>query len=119
VRAAAAAAEVGGQLWCSVRRDQIRLRRDGPGEHPPENAVEGRVEAVEYQGTFVKVTLAGASEEEFVVHEPEAAFFASPVERGDRAIAYWSAEQVHPLAPDRAAGAAAAAAAQPYAESAA
>jgi putative spermidine/putrescine transport system ATP-binding protein len=111
-------APTGSTLWCSVRRDQVRLRReDHPRERPlPENAVEGEVEAVEYQGTFVKVTLGGASGEEFIVHEPEATFFAHPVSRGDRAIASWSAEQVHRLEPDRAAGAAGA---QPYAEAAA
>ncbi|MEK0082164.1 ABC transporter ATP-binding protein [Benzoatithermus flavus] len=105
----------GETAWCSIRRDQIGLHRAGAGEPASENAVRATVEAVEYQGTFVKVTLADASEEEFIVHEPEAAFFASPVSRGDHAIAYWSAEHVHPLEPDRAAGGAAR---QPYAEAA-
>jgi putative spermidine/putrescine transport system ATP-binding protein len=105
----------GATAWCSIRRDQIGLHREGVGAHPGENALQGTVEAVEYQGTFVKVTLTDASEEEFIVHEPESSFFASPVSRGDRAIAYWAAEHVHPLEPDRAAGGAA----QPYAEAAA
>ena len=103
----------GDALWCSVRRDQIRLRREGEAGRPGENMVEGEVEAVEYQGTFVKVTLSGASAEEFIVHEPEAAFFAHPVSRGARVIASWSTAQVHRLEPDRAA---AGAAQQPYAE---
>jgi putative spermidine/putrescine transport system ATP-binding protein len=105
----------GETMWCSIRRDQIRLRPEESNEAPAENAVRGQVEAVEYQGTFVKVTLSDATGEEFIAHEPEAAFFASPVSRGDRAVAYWAAEQVHPLEPDRAAGSAA----QPYAEAAA
>jgi putative spermidine/putrescine transport system ATP-binding protein len=108
-------AGAGATLWCAVRRDHVRLRREGPGERPGENAVEGTVEAVEYQGTFVKVTLGGASAEEFIVHEPEAAFFAHPVGRGDRAIASWSADQVRRLEPDRAPGDAA----RPYADVAA
>jgi putative spermidine/putrescine transport system ATP-binding protein len=102
----------GDMLWCAVRRDQIRLRREGSGERPRENALEGEVEAVEYQGTFVKVTLSGASAEEFIVHEPEAAFFAQPVGRGDRVLAYWPADQVRRLEADRASGGTA----QPYAD---
>ena len=105
----------GETMWCSIRRDQVRLRPEAGAEAPAENAVRGQVEAVEYQGTFVKVTLSDATGEEFIAHEPEAAFFASPVSRGDRAVAYWAAEQVHPLEPDRAAGGTA----QPYAEAAA
>ncbi|HEX6010682.1 MAG TPA: ABC transporter ATP-binding protein, partial [Geminicoccaceae bacterium] len=105
-------ARAGATLWCAVRRDHIRLRREGPDERPGENAAEGTVEAVEYQGTFVKVTLGGASAEEFIVHEPEAAFFAHPVGRGDQAIASWSADQVRRLEPDRAPGDAV----RPYAE---
>jgi putative spermidine/putrescine transport system ATP-binding protein len=109
-------ARQGETAWVSVRRDQIGLRREDGATHPGENAVRGTVEAVEYQGTFVKVTLADASPEEFIVHEPEATFFQSPVDRGDRVVAYWSAEHVHPLDPDRAAGGAAH---RPYEEAAA
>jgi putative spermidine/putrescine transport system ATP-binding protein len=101
----------GGTLHFSVRRDLIQSRRDDGGDIP-ENAVRGRVEAVEYQGTFVKVTLADASGEEFLVNEPEAMFFANRVESGDLVVASWRTADVHLLEPDRAAGAAA----RPYAE---
>jgi len=93
-----------------VRRDLIVLRRDALAGG--ENALRARVEAVEYQGTFVKVTLSGASDEEFIVNESEAAYFAEPLQRGDEIAASWSADQVHLLELDRAAGGAA----QPYAE---
>ena len=100
----------GEAVWFAVRRDLIRLARAGSGDAPAENALEGLVEAVEYQGSFVKVTLATATGEEFLVNEPEAAFFASPVARGDRALASWQADQVHLLEPDRASAVATAAA---------
>jgi putative spermidine/putrescine transport system ATP-binding protein len=102
----------GGMVHFSVRRDLIQSRRDDGAAAMPENAVRGRVEAVEYQGTYVKVTLTGATDEEFIVNEPEAVFFANRVESGDRVIAHWSAADVHVLERDRAAGAAG----RPYAE---
>ncbi len=92
----------GEPVWFAVRRDLIHLARAGAGAVTAENSLEGLVEAVEYQGSFVKVTLATATGEEFLVNEPEAAFFASPVARGDRALASWQPDQVHLLEPDRA-----------------
>jgi hypothetical protein len=70
------------------------------------------VEAVEYQGTYVKVTLAGATGEEFIVNEPDSIYFAHRVEGGDTVLAEWKTDSVHILQSDRAAGGAA----QPYAE---
>jgi putative spermidine/putrescine transport system ATP-binding protein len=96
----------------SVRRDLVHRRRDDVSVQLAENAVRGRVEAVEYQGTYVKVTLSGATEGEFIVNEPEASYFADPVGPGDAVIAHWSPDHIHPLEPDRASGGAA----QPYAE---
>jgi putative spermidine/putrescine transport system ATP-binding protein len=102
----------GGTLHFAVRRDMVQRFRDGDGFDLPENAVRGRVEAVEYQGTHVKVTLGGATEGEFIANEAEGTFFADPLEIGDRLIAHWSARHLHLLEPDRAEGGAA----QPYAE---
>jgi putative spermidine/putrescine transport system ATP-binding protein len=111
---AAASSTPGGVVRFSVRRDLIRSHRYD-GAELPENAVRGRVEAVEYQGTYVKVTLAGATDEEFIINEPDALYFANRVEMGDQVIAEWNVDDVHLLQPDRAAGSAA----QPYAEVAA
>jgi len=97
-------------VYFSVRRDLIRLHKKAGDVRAEENAVEGRVEAVEYQGTFVKVTLSGATDEDFLVNEPEHQFFGAPVERGDRVIASWDTAYVHLLAEDRAGGGAS----QPY-----
>ena len=99
----------------AVRRDLIRLARGATLGALPENAVRGVVEAVEYQGTYVKVTLAGASGEEFIVNEPDGDFVQSPVEAGDPIVATWEPASARLLDADRAA----AGGAQPYAEAAA
>ncbi|MDX6751947.1 ABC transporter ATP-binding protein [Geminicoccaceae bacterium 1502E] len=105
----------GQEVFFSVRRDLIRLTREETGGEAVENALQGTVEAVEYQGTYVKVTLAGASDEEFIVNEPEHAYFTHPVHRGDTVVASWGVEDVHLLEEDKAAGTKAA----PYGEEAA
>ena len=105
-------ANQGGEHWFAVRRDLIRLSRSLPGSTLPDNAVRGTVHAVEYQGTYVKVTVAGVTADEFIVTEPESAYFAHPVTRGDEVVAVWEAENVHSLEPDRASMSTA----QPYAD---
>jgi len=100
----------GEDAWFSVRRDLIRLHKEGADERLTENAVEGRVEGVEYQGTFVKVTLSGVGEDEFIANEPEADYFAAPVERGDTVVASWGPDTALLLDEDRAGGSGA----QPY-----
>ena len=87
---------VGATFYISVRRDRIHLRRQG-GEAGT-NAVQGKVRAIEYQGTWVKVTLEGASPEDFVVNVPDSEFFIDPFNSGDAVQAHWEANAVHPLA---------------------
>jgi putative spermidine/putrescine transport system ATP-binding protein len=86
----------GSTLHVSVRRDRIHLAKASGG--PGVNAVSGKVRAIEYQGTWVKVTLEGASGEDFVVNVPDGEFFAAPVGAGDAVRAHWAASDVHPLA---------------------
>jgi hypothetical protein len=45
------------------------LAKQKPVDSP--NAVSGEVRAIEYQGTWVKITLEGASDEESVVNMPD------------------------------------------------
>jgi putative spermidine/putrescine transport system ATP-binding protein len=85
----------GATVHISVRRDRIRLAKQTAGESV--NAVSGRVRAIEYQGAWVKVTLEGASSEDFVVNLPDSEFFADPVNFGDAVRAHWTAGDVHPL----------------------
>ena len=101
----------GSTVHFAVRRDLMQSRRAEAAPQPDENTVQGRVEAVEYQGTFVKVTLSGATDEEFIVNEPEAVFFAHRVASGDPVVAQWKTGDVHLLEPDRASGSGT----QPYA----
>ena len=71
------------------------MAKQKPVDSP--NAVSSKVRAIEYQGTWVKITLEGASDEEFVVNMPDTEFFVDPVNTGDMVRAYWKAADVHPL----------------------
>ena len=102
----------GSSVNLAVRRDLIDLRREQGAGDPKENSLHGVVETVEYQGIFFKVTLSRIAGEEFIVVEPEAAFFAHPVAPGDAVVVSWGNESVRLLEPDRAAGDAI----QPYAD---
>ncbi|MBJ3774408.1 ABC transporter ATP-binding protein [Acuticoccus mangrovi] len=78
----------------SIRRDRILLT-PASGEVAAEpNLVVGSVEEIEYQGSFVKVTM-GRDGEPFVVHVPDQVFFATPVAVGDRVAARWQAADTH------------------------
>ena len=80
----------------SVRRDHVRLSRAAsPSDAPSVNAVVGRVSAIEYQGTWLKITIEEACSEEFVANVPDHVFFADPLKVGDAVIAQWNAEEVH------------------------
>jgi putative spermidine/putrescine transport system ATP-binding protein len=85
----------GSTVHISVRRDRIHLTKQASAGSV--NAVSGRVRAIEYQGTWVKVTLEVANGEDFVVNVPDSEFFADPINSGDAVLAYWRASDVHPL----------------------
>ena len=53
----------------------------------------GRVAAIEYQGTWLKITIEEACGEEFVVNLPDSMFFADPLTVGEPVLAQWNAEQ--------------------------
>jgi putative spermidine/putrescine transport system ATP-binding protein len=86
---------IGSTAYVSVRRDRIHLTKQGASETV--NAVTGKVRTIEYQGTWVKVTLEGATNEDFVVNLPDTEFFADPVNPGHTVQAYWKSLDVHPL----------------------
>ncbi len=93
---APAVAPADGTLFeVAVRRDQIRLARGTSNEASAINAVSGRVAGLEYQGTWLKVTIEGACSEEFVVNMPDEIFFADPLTIGDPVVARWTAERIH------------------------
>ncbi len=86
----------GDQLSASVRRDRITVHR-AKDEHtdPGLNAVIGKVGTIEYQGSWVKLPIEGASGEEFVVNLMDHDYFAEPAQSGDWVTASWKAEELH------------------------
>jgi len=77
----------------AVRADRCRLGAAGDGPH-----MSGRVAAVEYQGTTVRVALETAAGEDASVLLPDNVFFAKPVRPGDAATLVWSDQDAHALA---------------------
>ena len=87
----------GEPFFFAVRRDHLTVEKGtapGPGET---NTVHGTVIMTEYQGTWVKVTVAREGAEEFVANVSDARFFADPIAEGDRVVARWPTEAGHPL----------------------
>ena len=86
----------GSPLWGSIRRDRIAIEKIAPGAKPAVglNAVVGEVHTLENQGSYVKVTLDLADNEEFVAHMLDESFFAHPLDIGERVVARWSASDV-------------------------
>ncbi len=94
---------VGDLRHCCVRRDGVELER--APRHPGApleraNAVVGAVHAIEYQGSYVKVTIDVPGREQFVANVVDSLFFASPVDIGDPVLARWVPEDVHLLTGD-------------------
>jgi len=95
----------GAALQFAVRRDLVRLARADAAGLPAINAVSGLVRAVEYQGTYLKVTLiveppvlSGEANEGFVVYVDESAYFQAPVLAGQRATGWWEIDEALLLA---------------------
>jgi putative spermidine/putrescine transport system ATP-binding protein len=84
---------------CAVRRDRILLER-GPAGERELNALQGQVHAIEYQGSYVKVTLHISGWPDFVAYVPDERFFVAPVDVGDAVVARWSAQDVRILEAD-------------------
>jgi putative spermidine/putrescine transport system ATP-binding protein len=80
----------------AVRADKTRLSRQSLPAG--DNALSATVSGVEYQGTYVLLTLASDPVAEFTVMLSEAEFNAAPWQAGDRACAHWDRADVHPLA---------------------
>ena len=86
--------------YFSIRRDRIELAKAAEGITDgvaAVNSVAGTVRMVEYQGTWVKISIELADREEFAVNMADDRFFADPVTEGDKVIARWSADSVLPL----------------------
>jgi putative spermidine/putrescine transport system ATP-binding protein len=98
ISAPKAALGTGTQLHVSMRRDRISIHRaPSANADPGVNAVIGKVGTIEYQGTWVKVPVEGASGEEFVANLPDSTYFSEPVQTGDAVVASWSPSELHYL----------------------
>jgi putative spermidine/putrescine transport system ATP-binding protein len=87
-------------VCCSVRRDRIAVTKApacGAVMPAESNAIGGTVQAIEYQGAYVKVTMQRPGYEDFVAHVADSDFFTQPLDIGDRVVARWAAEDVHLL----------------------
>jgi putative spermidine/putrescine transport system ATP-binding protein len=92
---------VGTPIHCAVRRDRIQLEPlPGPGRAGQINALAGVVHAIEYQGSYVKVTLDVPGWPDFVANVADDKFFALPVDIGDPVLARWSAADTRLLEGD-------------------
>jgi putative spermidine/putrescine transport system ATP-binding protein len=86
----------GAPLSVAVRRDRIKLRKSGGKAPTAANEIPGVVQATEYQGSYVKVTIdtGGGT---FVANLPDGDYFADPVDKGDAVIASWNTADVNLL----------------------
>ena len=82
--------KVGDSIKLAIRRDRIRIG-DSADQH--RSALTGTVTDLEYQGTFVKVGIEIAGQEEFIVHLPDELFFENPLKTGQRVTAHWKSER--------------------------
>jgi putative spermidine/putrescine transport system ATP-binding protein len=87
---------VGDTACMGVRRDKINLARS-PDVPPDHNHLLGIVRAIEYQGSWVKVTLSVGDGAKLVAHVSEGFFFADPLVDGDAIAATWAIADAHIL----------------------
>jgi putative spermidine/putrescine transport system ATP-binding protein len=86
----------GSRLVGSIRRDRVSLgKAQGCATASGKvNALFGEVHAIEYQGSYVKVTIQRPTGEEFVANVIDDDFFRDPLDIGDSVLARWSARDV-------------------------
>ncbi len=99
VDSAQISAAAGDIVHLSIRRDHTELEKSDAVPTQP-NHVVGKVIAIEYQGTYVKVTLDAPDNREFVSHVPDDKYLAQRVDVGDQVVVSWRAADVHILADD-------------------
>ena len=98
-----AAPAEGQQIACCVRRDRVeveKLHAPSRSSGDATNVVSGAVHAIEYQGSYVKVTIDVPRSEQFVANLADHVFFATPLDIGDAVLARWATEDVHLLTGD-------------------
>jgi putative spermidine/putrescine transport system ATP-binding protein len=79
----------------AVRSDRLLLA--APHDNVEGPSLPGVVTEVEYQGTFVQVSVATKTQGELTVQVPEAVFDAHPHTVGTQVLASWQPALAHPL----------------------
>jgi putative spermidine/putrescine transport system ATP-binding protein len=94
--------EKGSMIYCCVPRDRVEISKAQTNLVPAHevNTLVGNVQAIEYQGSFIKLLVDIGRPEEFGATISNIEFFRHPVELGDRVIARWSAADVRMLEDD-------------------
>src|SRR5262245_13923178 len=93
----------GQAIACCIRRDRInveRLRAPSSSLAEATNVLAGTVHAIEYEGSYVKVTIDVRGQEQLVCNLADYAFLAAPLDIGDAVVARWATEDVHLLTGD-------------------
>ena len=81
----------------AVRADRLRLGRGASDRAPTGPGLDAVVRSVEYQGTFIQLTLDGAGSE-ITATLDEPTFDAMPFQPGDAVAVSWNEADVHRLA---------------------
>ncbi len=87
----------------AVRKDHMTIRRASDQQAKqwgPLHKVEGKVHAIEYEGTRFKISVMLGDEEMIVVLMTHRDFITSGIDQGDPVVAWWSSEDVHVLQED-------------------
>jgi len=84
----------GSDLSFGVRRDKVHLLGT-EGQEDRGNALSGKVNAVEYQGNWVKVTIDRPEADQIVAVIEDREYFTNPANVGDDVTATWSPTDVH------------------------
>ncbi|PPR78745.1 MAG: Maltose/maltodextrin import ATP-binding protein MalK [Alphaproteobacteria bacterium MarineAlpha2_Bin1] len=86
----------GSSVNFSVRRDKVKISRNNTQSDKLNNQL-GVVHSIEYQGTWVKVTMAKDNGELIVSNLDEKDYFKDPVDMGDKIMASWEKKDLHLL----------------------
>jgi putative spermidine/putrescine transport system ATP-binding protein len=94
---AGAKPKTGETMSVAIRRDRIGVRKQGGDKTAGAvNEISGSVEAIEYQGSYVKVKV-DVGGGVFVANVADGTYFADPLDSGDKVTASWDAADVNVL----------------------
>jgi len=85
---------VGEDLTFGIRRDKVHLA-GGDGEADRGNLLSGKVQAIEYQGNWVKITVNRGDGDRCVAVIEDQEYFENPAYVGDDVNVTWSASDTH------------------------